>query len=147
VEEFASMAAGYNGFSATQANPAMSGSNLTQADLVLYAKVSASILGVEAEHRALVRGIPSVTLGSPSYAGINLIPANNVNYESDAGLTGLVVSVSGDTSTTAAGALGPFIAAGTNPVSVPTVATQASFSSVVTESVAANVSGSIPSAE
>lgn len=147
VEEFASMAAGYNGFSATQANPAMSGSNLTPADLILYAKVSASILGVEAEHRALVRGIPSVTLGSPSFAGINLIPANNVNYESDASLTGLVVSVSGDASTTAAGALGPFIAAGTNPVSVPTVAAQASFSSVVTASVASNVSGSIPSAE
>ena len=104
-------------------------------------------MGVEAEHRALVRGIPSVTLGSPSFAGINLIPANNVNYESDASLTGLVVSVSGDSTTTAAGALGPFISAGTNPVSVPTVATQASFSSVVTASVAGNVSGSIPSAE
>lgn len=147
VEEFASMAAGYNGFSATQANPAMSGSNLTQADLILYAKVSASIMGVEAEHRALVRGIPSVTLATPNYANINLIPANNVNYESDANLTGLIVSVSGDSNTTAAAALGPFISAGTNPVSVPTVATQASFSSVVTASVAANVSGSIPSAE
>lgn len=147
VEEFASMAAGYNGFSSTQANPAQSGSNLTQADLVLYAKVAASIMGVESEHRALVRGIPSVTLSAPNYAGINLIPANNLNYESTDGLTGLINSASGSSSTTAAAALGPFITAGTNPTSIATVATQASFSSVVTASVAANVTGSIPAAE
>ena len=147
VEEFASMAAGFNGFSATQANPAMSGSNLTQADLILYAKVASSILGVESEHRALVRSIPGPTIASPMYAGINLIPANNVNYEITDGLTGLITSVSGDTTTTAAAALGPFIASGTNPVSVPTVATMSSFSSVVIASVAANVTGTIPSAE
>jgi hypothetical protein len=147
VEEFASMAAGFNGFSATQANPAMSGSSLTQADLILYAKVASSILGVESEHRALVRSIPGPTIASPMYAGINLIPANNVNYEITDGLTGLITSVSGDTTTTAAAALGPFIASGTNPVSVPTVATMASFSSVVIASVAANVTGTIPSAE
>jgi hypothetical protein len=147
VEEFASMAASYNGFSATQANPAMSGANLTQADLVLYAKVAASILGVESEHRALVRAIPAVTLNAPNYAGINLIPANNVNYESDAELTGLIVSVNGSSNTTAAAALGPFISSGTNPFSVPTVAGQSSFSSVVTASVQANVTGTIPAAE
>lgn len=148
VEEFASMAAGYNSFSSTQANPAMSGSNLTQADLVLYAKVAASIMGVECEHRALVRGIPAVTIASPMYAGLTLIPANNMNYESDAGLTGLITSVSGDSSTTAAGALNPFISSsGGNPDSVATVATQSSFSSVVSAAVAAGVSGSIPSAE
>ncbi len=147
VEEFASMAAGYNGFSATQANPAKSGSSLAQADLILYAKVSASIMGVESEHRALVRGIPSVTLATPNYANLNLIPANNLNYESTDGLTGLIVSASGNSSTTAAAALTPFIASGTNPTSVPTVAAQASFSSVVTASVASNVTGSIPAAE
>ncbi|HTV14798.1 MAG TPA: hypothetical protein VME68_08790 [Acidobacteriaceae bacterium] len=147
VEEFASMAAGFNGFSSTQANPASSGSNLTQADLILYAKVCASILGVESEHRALVRGIPSVSVASPMYAGINLIPANNLNYEITDGLTGLITSVSGDSSTTAAAALTPFISSGTNPVSVTTVATQASFSSVVPASVAANVTGDIPAAE
>lgn len=146
VEEFASMAAGYNGFSATQANPASSGSNLTQADLILYAKVCASILGVESEHRALVRGIPSVTLNSPNYVGLNLIPANNLNYEITDGLTGLITSASGSASTTAAAALTPFIASGTNPVSVASVASQASFSSVVTASVMANVTGSIPAA-
>ena len=147
VEEFASMAASYNGFSSTQANPAAKGSNLTQADLILYAKVASSIMGVEAEHRALVRAIPSVTLSSPNYAGINLIPANNANYESDAGLTGLLVSVTGDSTTTAAAALGPFIASGSNPVSIPTAATMTSFSSVVNASVQANVTGSIPAAE
>jgi hypothetical protein len=147
VEEFASMAGSFNGFSDTQPDPSKAGSNLSQADLVLYAKVAASILGVESEHRALVRGIPSVTLASPNYAGMNLIPANNVNYESDAGLTGLITSVSGNSSTTAAAALGPFISSGSNPLSVPTVAAQSSFSSVVSASVAANVTGSIPAAE
>jgi len=147
VEEFASMAAGYNGFSATQSNPASSGNNLTQANLILYAKVASSILGVESEHRALVRGIPSVTIASPNYAGINLIPANNLNYEISAGLTGEIVSVHGSTTTTAAAALGPFIAAGTYPVTVSSVAGQASFSSVVNASVMANTTGSIPAAE
>jgi hypothetical protein len=147
VEEFSSMAAGYGGFSATQANPASSGSNLSQASLILYAKVCASILGVESEHRALVRGIPSVTLNSPSYAGVNLIPANNLNYEITDGLTGLITSVSGSTTSTAAAALTPFIASGANPVSVASVAGQASFSTVVNASVSANVTGSIPAAE
>ena len=147
VEEFASMAAGYNGFSATQPNPAKAGSNLTQADLILYAKVASSILGVESEHRALARAIPSVTLASPNFAGINVIPANNANYESSAGLTGLIVSASGDSKTTAAAALGPFLASGSYPVSVASVATKSSFTDVVTASVAANVTGSIPPAE
>ncbi len=150
VEEFSSMAAAYNGFSATQVDPSStSKANLAQSSLILYAKVAASILGVESEHRALVRGIPSVTLGSPNYAGINLIPANNLNYEVTAGLTGLLVSVNGTASTTAGAALGPFIASGTSgyTVTVPTAANMASFSSVVNASVMANVTGSIPAAE
>lgn len=147
VEEFASMAAGFNGFSSTQANPASSGSNLTQADLVLYAKVASSILGVESEHRVLVRSIPSTSISSPMFAGLNCIPANDVNYEITDGLTGLITSVSGSTTTTAAAALGPFISAGTNPFSVPTVAAQSSWSTVITPSVSANVTGSIPAAE
>lgn len=147
VEEFSSMAAGYNGYSSTQTNPAKSGANLAQSDLILYAKVAAAIMGVESEHRALVRAIPSVTLASPMYANINVIPANNLNYESDAGLTGLLNSVSGDKTTTAAAALGPFISSGSNPMTVSTVAAQASFSSVVTASVASNVTGTIPNAE
>jgi hypothetical protein len=145
VEEFASMAAGYNNFSATQANPASSGTNYTQAQLVNFAKVSAAILGVESEHRALVRGIPAVTIGSPTFGTTTVLPANNLNYESDASLTGLLVAIGGGTTGTAGAALGPFIASGTNPVSVPSVAGQASFSTVVQSAI--TTTGSIPTAE
>jgi hypothetical protein len=145
VEEFASMAAGYNGFSATQANPAMSGSNYTQADLILYAKVAASILGVEAEHRALIRAIPSVTIASPTLGTTNVLPANNVNYESQAGLTGLIVGVGG-TSTTAAAALTPFLASSSAQSAGFSFATANSgYTSVITAGV--TTAGSIPSAE
>jgi hypothetical protein len=145
VEEFASMAAGYNGFSATQANPAMSGSNYTQADLILYAKVAASILGVEAEHRALIRAIPSVTVASPTFAGTNLIPANNVNYESDASLTGLLVGVGGS-SATAATALAPFLATSSaQPAGFSFTTANSGYASVITTGV--TTSGTIPSAE
>jgi hypothetical protein len=145
VEEFASMAAGYNGFSATQANPAMSGSNYTQADLILYAKVAASILGVESEHRALIRAIPSVTIASPTFAATSLIPANNVNYESQAGLTGLIVGVGG-TDTTAATALAPFLASSSAQSAGFSFSTANSgYNSVITAGV--TTSGSIPSAE
>jgi hypothetical protein len=145
VEEFASMAAGYNGFSATQANPAMNGSNYTQADLILYAKVAASILGVEAEHRALIRAIPSVTIASPTFAGTNLIPANNVNYESDASLTGLIVGVGGS-SATAATALAPFLATSSAQSAGFSFSTANSgYNSVITTGV--TTSGSIPNPE
>ncbi len=145
VEEFASMAAGYNNFSATQANPAASGTNYTQAQLVNFAKVSSAILGVESEHRALVRGIPAVTIGSPVFGGVTVLPANNLNYESSANLTGELVSVGGGTTGSAGAALGPFIASGSNPVVIPTVAAQASFSTVVPSSI--TTTGSIPAAE
>jgi hypothetical protein len=55
VEELASMAAGYNGFSASQT---LNGSSVSQGTLILYAKVAASILGVESEHRALSAASP-----------------------------------------------------------------------------------------
>jgi hypothetical protein len=146
VEEFASMAAGYNGFSATQANPAMSGSNYTQADLILYAKVAASILGVESEHRALARAIPSVTIASPGFAGIaSLIPANNVNYEITDGITGLLVGVGG-TGTTAGAALTPFLASSSSQsAGFSFTAANAGFTSVVTAGI--TTSGTIPAAE
>ena len=139
VEEFASMAAGYNGFSATQANPA--GGNYTQAQLINFAKVSASILGVEAEHRALVRGIPAVTLASPVFGGVTVLPANNLNYESDAGLTGLIVGTSA--TTTAAAALGPFLATSSaQPVGL-SLATALSGAAAVS----LTTTGTIPAAE
>ncbi|MGA7158209.1 MAG: hypothetical protein WBY53_15275 [Acidobacteriaceae bacterium] len=145
VEEFASMAAGYNGFSSTQANPAMSGSNYSQADLILYAKVAASILGVESEHRALIRAIPSVTIANPTFAATNLIPANNVNYESDASLTGLIVGVGG-TSTTAATALAPFLSSSAAQSAGFSFSTaNGSYNSVITAGV--TTTGTIPNAE
>lgn len=145
VEEFASMAAGYNGFSATQANPASSGNNYTQADLILYAKVAASILGVESEHRALARGIPNVTIASPMYAGISLLPANNLNYESQAGLTGLITGVGGS-STTAAAALTPFLASSSSQsAGFSFTAANSGYNSVVTAGI--TTSGTIPTAE
>ena len=108
VQEFSSMAAGLAPFSAMQANPA--GGTYTQAQLINFAKVAAAILGVESEHRALARAIPSVTLGSPVFAGTTVLPANNLNYESTDGLTGLIVNFG--SGGTAAEALTPFLAAG-----------------------------------
>jgi hypothetical protein len=143
VEEFASMAAGYNGFSATQANPA--GGNYTQAQLVNFAKVSSAILGVEAEHRALVRGIPSVTIASPSYAGVTVLPANNENYEITDGLTGLIVNAG--TGATAAAALTPFLSAGsTNNTGFSLSAALSGSASVLLPS-NLQPTGSIPAAE
>ena len=65
-------------------------------DFVYFAKIAASILGVEAEHRALGRAIPP-----------NLIPANQRNYESTDGIT----SVYNGTHSAVA-ALTPFLTAG-----------------------------------
>lgn len=143
VEEFASMAAGYNGFSATQTNPA--GGNYTQAQLVNFAKVSAAILGVEAEHRALARAIPSVTLGSPVYAGVTVLPANNVSYESTAGLTGLVANAG--MGETAAAALTPFLASGSTNNTAFSLATAMSGSASVLLPSALQPTGNIPAAE
>ncbi len=143
VEEFASMAAGYNGFSATQTNPA--GGNYTQAQLVNFAKVSAAILGVEAEHRALARAVPSVTLGSPAYAGVTVLPANNVNYEGTDGLTGLIVNAG--SGATAAAALTPFLATGTTNNTAFSLSAALSGSASVLLPSALQPTGNIPAAE
>jgi hypothetical protein len=143
VEEFASMAAGYNSFSATQANPA--GGNYTQAQLINFAKVSAAILGVEAEHRALVRGIPAVTLGSPSFGTTTVLPANNVNYEATDGLTGLIVNAG--TGATAAAALTPFLASGSTNNTAFSLSTALAGAASVYLPSALQPTGSIPAAE
>jgi hypothetical protein len=143
VEEFASMAAGYNSFSATQANPA--GGNYTQAQLVNFAKVSAAILGVEAEHRALVRGIPSVTLGSPTFASTTVLPANNVNYEVTDGLTGLIVNAG--SGATAAAALAPFLSSGSTNNTAFSLSAALSGAASVYLPMGLQPSGSIPAAE
>lgn len=101
VQEFASMAAGINSYSSTQANPA--GGNYTTTQLVGFAKISAAILGVEAEHRTLARAIP--TPNGATFAGLTVLPADDVCYESTDTLTSVY-----NGSNSAAAALGPFLA-------------------------------------
>lgn len=143
VEEFASMAAGYNSFSATQTNP--TGGNYTQAQLVNFAKVSASILGVESEHRALVRGIPGVTLGSPTFGGVTVLPANNLNYESTDGLTGLIVNAG--SGATAAAALTPFLSSSASYSAGFSLSAALAGAASVYLPAALQPTGSIPAAE
>ena len=95
IQEFGTRAAqgGYNG---TYTD--LDGTRYLSQDLVYYAKISASILGVESEHRALGRVIS------------NSNPANNRNYESTDGLNAVY---SGPSSAVAA--LTPFLTASTGP--------------------------------
>jgi hypothetical protein len=76
------------------------GKAYTPAQLVSFAKVAASILGIESEHRALGRSI-----GGSDFA--STIPANNLNYESTDGLTSVYNGAN-----SAVAALTPFVTAG-----------------------------------
>ena len=76
VEEFGLMLGGVAPYSASQM--AADGSTYTAAQLAEFAKISAAILGVEAEHRTLARAIPS----GMSFAGTQILPSDNVCYES-----------------------------------------------------------------
>ena len=76
------------------------GTTYKPSDFAYFAKISASILGVESEHRALGRAI------NP-----NLIPANQFVYEQTDGITTVY---NGPTSAVAA--LTPFLAAGDNTI-------------------------------
>jgi hypothetical protein len=76
----------------------LDGNKYTPADLVYFAKVAASIMGVEAEHRALGRAIVPT-----------LIPANQLNYESTDGITSVY-----NGKTSAVAALTPFLSPGGN---------------------------------
>ncbi len=89
VQEFALMAA--------QGKPqTIGGVTYQPTDFVYYAGIAASILGVEAEHRALGRAITP-----------NLIPANQLNYEQQ---NGIFTVYNGKTSAVAA--LTPFLSPG-----------------------------------
>ncbi len=101
VEEFSLMIGGVSPYSATQMSA--SGSAYTSAQLSEFAKISAAILGVEAEHRSLARAIPSGT----SFAGTSILPADNDCYESTDTLTSVY-----NGSASAAAALGPFLTQG-----------------------------------
>jgi hypothetical protein len=93
VRAFAYMAAQTSGVKGTYY--ALNGTSLSSDTLAYFAQVSAAIMGVEAEHRALGRDIAN-------------LQANNLNYESTAGLDGVY---SGPNS--AVVALTPFLTAST----------------------------------
>jgi hypothetical protein len=115
VQEFAFKAANITVIQ--QYYPKDADGKYTATQLEYFAKVAASIMGIECEHRVLGRVIS------------NSNPANNINYESTDGLTAVY---NGPTSAVAA--LTPFLTASTGPgyslaaalanqstVSVPTV--------------------------
>ncbi len=84
VQEFSQMAARREPYEHWQVDP--SGKAYTREELTFFAKVSASIMGVESEHRALARAIPSISPGNTTFAGINVFPADNLNFEQTDGL-------------------------------------------------------------
>jgi len=93
VRQFSSMAARLAPEDSAQLDP--SGSAYSSAQLAFFAEVSASILGVEAEHRALGRVI-----------GLS-IPANNLCYQQTAGIRTVYNGAS-----SAVAALAPFVKPG-----------------------------------
>jgi len=101
VQEFGLMLGDVAPYSSAQ--KAADGTLYTAAELADFAKISAAILGVEAEHRTLARAIPSGT----SFGGVQILPSDDVCYES----TDMLTSVYNG-SASAAAALGPFLAAG-----------------------------------
>jgi Ferritin-like domain len=84
VHEFSLMAARIDSYECEQKDPA--GKAYTRSDLAYYAQVASAIQRVESEHRTLARAIPSISLGSTEFAGINLFPADNLTYEQTDGL-------------------------------------------------------------
>jgi hypothetical protein len=93
VRQLSSMAAHLPPVDAPQLDP--KGNPYGSAQLIFFAEVSASILGVEAEHRALGRVIGKS------------IPANNLCYEQTAGIRTVYNGAS-----SAVAALGPFVKPG-----------------------------------
>jgi hypothetical protein len=106
VEEFSLMLGNVAPYSSTQMNA--SGTAYTPAQLAAYAKISAAILGVEAEHRTLARAIPP----PPTFNGVNILPSDDVCYESTDTLQTVYNGMN-----SAAAALAPFLSssAGTTP--------------------------------
>jgi hypothetical protein len=80
------------------------GKPYSMSELIHYSKIAASIMGVESEHRALARAIPSGT----TFDGVKIIPADNLNFEQT---DGLVTVYNGPKS--AVVALTPFLSGGT----------------------------------
>lgn len=98
VEEFALMLGGVSPYSQQQVDA--NGAPISAATIASYAKISAAILGVEAEHRTLARSIPP----PPSFNGVTNFPADDVCYESTDTLQSVYNGMS-----SAAAALAPFL--------------------------------------
>lgn len=101
VQEFSLMIGGVAPYSSSQMSA--TGTAYTPTQLATFAKVSAAILGVEAEHRTLARAIPPPKM----FNGVSVFPSDNLCYESTDGLQSVYVGMS-----SAAAALKPFLAAG-----------------------------------
>jgi hypothetical protein len=106
VHEFSLMAARIEPYEREQKDPA--GKPYKRSELAYFAQVASAIQGVESEHRTLARAIPEISLGSTTFAGINLFPADNLNYEQTDGLTAVYNGTA-----SAVAALTPFITPGT----------------------------------
>lgn len=98
VEEFGLMLGNVSPYSSTQMDA--TGTAYTAANLAAFAKISAAILGVEAEHRTLARAIPP----PPTFNGVSILPSDDVCYESTDSLQTVYNGI-----TSAATALGPFL--------------------------------------
>lgn len=127
VKEFSLMSARIEPFVLPQFDS--TGKQYTSAQLSYFAEVAASILGVESEHRTLARAIPSIMPGETTFAGTNLFPSDNLNFEQTDGLesiysgsksavvalTGFIANGSGKTAYSFSKAI-----SGAKSVSVPT---------------------------
>lgn len=105
VQEFGLMAARIEPFERQQFDSA--GKPYKRTELNFFAKVAASIMGVESEHRTLARAIPTIFPGNTTFDGTNVFPADNLNFEQT---DGLKTVYNGPNS--AVVALTPFLAAG-----------------------------------
>jgi hypothetical protein len=101
VQEFSLMIGNVSPYSSSQMSA--SGQAYTSTQLASFAKISAAILGVEAEHRTLARAIPP----PPTFANTSILPSDNVCYESTDGLQTVYTGM-----TSAAAALQPFLTQG-----------------------------------
>ena len=111
VQEFSLMIGGVAPYSSSQMSA--SGTAYTSTQLASFAKLSAAILGVEAEHRTLARAIPN----PPTFDNVTILPSDNVCYESTDGLQTVYTGMS-----SAAAALKPFLSngSGTTPYQLQT---------------------------
>ncbi len=132
VHEFSLMAARIEPYEREQKDP--EGKAYKHSELAYFAQVASAIQGVESEHRTLARAIPGISPGSTAFAGINLFPADNLNYEQTDGLTAVYNGTA-----SAVAALTPFITPGTGK-------TAFSFTTALTgsEKVAVPTAGGLP---